>query len=395
MKKIFVGTFFFCAVGIIICTDYLFCNQPNDNYNNYHAVIENIEFDSVQHKTIIIKEEWFQRPNKIRREIFTPGIGSMKKVFIYDGENHYSYFPLSGERTVYEESFDYTPSFYSYELSKQTLELINKQKPKVAAKEERLDGREVYIVSDRASENNQIINLKAWIDKETFLTLKWEKEVRNSEGEIIAQELCKYIEYDIKIPDSLFRIPAGYKIAKTDLKENFLRKPFTPRVNYQRLTDDRMQQILSQERELREIINKYPENAEAYAQLGNLILLKGEYKEAIKLLNKSLELNPKQKNVYISLSEVYFATGEVNESIKSMEKVIELAPNNAYNYYRLGQLYEKAGFLEKAVSVYKHALELQPDDLINDEGVTYRINGIRKKYFEAYTKAKKRLEQNN
>jgi len=395
LRKLKILAFPFCIIALLSLKEYIFCNSAMNtggSLRNFHAVIEIIERTGGRKEILTKREEWFRKPDMIRREIFTPGIGKMKKVFIYDGENHYSYFPLSGEYLAYEEYFDDKPSFYANKLSKKVLDLIDKQNPKILAQEERLNGIESYIVSDRVSEDNQIINMTVWIGKENFLPLKWEKNVYNSDGQIIFQESCRYIEYDIQLPVNLFKIPNGYKIAKqTDLKNGFLKKPFTPQVIRQKLTEDRIEQLLSQEKELREIINKYPENAEAYAQLGNLYLLKKDYKEAIKLLNNSLELDPKQKNVYISLSEVYFITGEITESIKCMEKAIELASNNAYNYYRLGQLYEKAGLLEKAVSLYKRALELQPDDFVNDEGVVYRINGIRKKYFDAYMNAKKGL----
>lgn len=393
MLRIKILTFlFFYGVNLLWLTESIFCDLVEEgvkNICNYHAIIEIVEFTSDRGEIVTIKEEWFKKPNLIRRELLTLDIGSMKKVLIYDGNKSYSYFPL-GDNYYHEEYFDYTPSFYSYKVSDQTVELFDRVKPKIEAEEGEFNGREAYVARTQAREENQEVSVKFWIDKETFLPLGWEKKFYDPEGKVDKYEFCRKIEYIDEMSDKLFKIPTGYKFVKEEIPSKI---PVDLKVDYKKLTPERIKQILSQEKQLREIISKYPNSPGAYAQLGNIILFEGKYEEAIKLLNKSLELNSRQEKVYVTLADIYTVIEEFDKAIESMKKVLQFSPKDSYGYFRLGKLYEKAGFFDKAVAVYKRALELQPNDTIRDGERIYRIKGLRKEYLKAYKKAKEKLKQ--
>ena len=71
--------------------------------------------------------------------------------------------------------------------------------------------------------------------------------------------------------------------------------------------------------------------------------LMGEYDEAIKEYQKTLEYNPNSFETYSNLGFAYFDKGDYDNSIKSQRKAIELNPNYENAYYGLAQALDKTG----------------------------------------------------
>ena len=378
------------AIGVLIIiflgNNFVFSKTTSDELQDYYAVIEIVDFHPRLGKTLTIQEEWFKKPDVIRREMLFVGLGLSKKVFIYDGEDTYSYFPSHSDYIAYNEHFVYTPSFLSHKISDKNLELLSMNKPEISGMSEgEFNGKSVYVKSSQnvIERNKKTVDMTMWLDKDNYSILGWEKKYYNSNGEIEKKEFCHHINYDIKLPDSLFKLPKKYKVSKeiAPSKEMSFNKNMQSVLN-----PENMQEILYQEELLRDLVVRYSDIGGVYEHLANIILFKGKYDEAISLLNKSLEFSSNQENIYSTLSDVYLAKGDLNKSIAAMEEKFKLSSGKSYDYYRLGNLYEKAGITDKARSAYKKALELQPDDIIRDDGQEYRIEGLRKKYLDAYNR---------
>ncbi len=91
--------------------------------------------------------------------------------------------------------------------------------------------------------------------------------------------------------------------------------------------------------------------APAYELYGSILLEEGNIDEAIKFLDKSIELDPWLVQSYSMLGEAYYNIGKYDEAIKYWEEEIKYSPNNIFTYFMLADAYSKSGRPEKAIEV--------------------------------------------
>ncbi|UCC80166.1 MAG: protein kinase [Candidatus Zixiibacteriota bacterium] len=113
--------------------------------------------------------------------------------------------------------------------------------------------------------------------------------------------------------------------------------------------------------ELRKIIDRYPEDKEAYLELGSNYRLLNKPLEAIDNLKTAIEIDPQYKNPYNQLAYTYDKMGDFEKSIWAINKYISLVPDEANPYDTRGDIYRHNGELDKAIESYKKALEIKPD----------------------------------
>ena len=83
-----------------------------------------------------------------------------------------------------------------------------------------------------------------------------------------------------------------------------------------------------------------------------------QYKEAIKILNLALQLNPKEENLWIALSEAQFKAKDSDEALLSLDKALVINPKNASIYFTKGSIYMNSKHLENAISMLNQGLLL-------------------------------------
>lgn len=144
----------------------------------------------------------------------------------------------------------------------------------------------------------------------------------------------------------------------------------------------------------RRVIQQQPENAEAYASLGDALLnqnraeaidaydraLKlnpniprahngrgfvlfflGEYDQAIAAYERAIQLDPSQIAPYLNLSQVMAVQDKTREAVAACRKAIQIAPRNAEAYKCLGKALpqERSG---EAIAAFRKATQLNPRD---------------------------------
>jgi serine/threonine protein kinase/Flp pilus assembly protein TadD len=113
---------------------------------------------------------------------------------------------------------------------------------------------------------------------------------------------------------------------------------------------------------LEKIIERYPEEKEAYFMLATIYQLQlRRYQQAVDCLNKAIEIDPLYKIAYNMLAYAYNEIGDFEKSIWAINKYISLAPNEANPYDTRGDLYAWNGKIDQAIESYKKALEIKPD----------------------------------
>ena len=84
----------------------------------------------------------------------------------------------------------------------------------------------------------------------------------------------------------------------------------------------------------------------------------GQYKEAIKILNLALQLNPKEENLWMALAEAQFKAKDSDKALLSLDKALVINPKNASIYFTKGSIYMNSKHLENAISMLNQGLLL-------------------------------------
>lgn len=116
------------------------------------------------------------------------------------------------------------------------------------------------------------------------------------------------------------------------------------------------------ERELKALIEREPEFAGPFANLGILYRRSGRSADAVKALEKAIDLNARAP-YYNELAMVHRAEGRFDAAERSYERALALDPNYAYAHLNLGILYDL--YLQqpaKALAQYERYQALVPSE---------------------------------
>lgn len=104
-----------------------------------------------------------------------------------------------------------------------------------------------------------------------------------------------------------------------------------------------------------------PDRADAYDHLGRVALAKGEYDRAVTLFRKALENDPKIHSTHFRIARALVFLGNHEEAILELQRDIEIFPEASGSYYLLGETYLKLRDYQKAKTSYEAAIEVRPD----------------------------------
>jgi len=110
-----------------------------------------------------------------------------------------------------------------------------------------------------------------------------------------------------------------------------------------------------------EILNLQPSNFEALQLAGAIELEAKNYKQAVKLLSKSIKLNPNVPNIYCNLSIAFEGLGQIDAAITSYNQAIRLNPNFAEAYCDRGNALQILKQFDAAITNYDQAIRLNPN----------------------------------
>lgn len=98
----------------------------------------------------------------------------------------------------------------------------------------------------------------------------------------------------------------------------------------------------------------------SYANLGSAYLTAGNFKEAVSILQKSKELNPKYELSYINLGKAYREMGKYDLAINTFQEVLSINPTNVDAYYGLSSVYYHLKDFSKMLNYSLKTIELDP-----------------------------------
>jgi tetratricopeptide (TPR) repeat protein len=104
-----------------------------------------------------------------------------------------------------------------------------------------------------------------------------------------------------------------------------------------------------------------PDNADVMNYLGySLVERNQDLPEALKLIQRAVELQPENGYIVDSLGWAYFRAGKMADAERTLEKAVELKPGDAEINDHLGDAYWQGGRQDEARLQWKRALSLKP-----------------------------------
>ncbi|MDQ3010435.1 MAG: winged helix-turn-helix domain-containing protein, partial [Acidobacteriota bacterium] len=113
-------------------------------------------------------------------------------------------------------------------------------------------------------------------------------------------------------------------------------------------------------RVLREIINQYPRDVEAYYHLSYALRNEARLEEAVEVIKQGLIVDAEAPELHNRLGFCYTELGRYDEARAAHERYVQLAPLDANAYDSLGMTYNEMGRLADALAAFDRALALNP-----------------------------------
>lgn len=116
------------------------------------------------------------------------------------------------------------------------------------------------------------------------------------------------------------------------------------------------------ERDLREILSREPNNADALNALGYTLADRtNRYEEALELIKQAYELRPDDHYIVDSMGWIMYRLGRYEEALKFLRRAMELN-NDPEVAAHLGEVLWVMGDKAAARKIWNTALESTPDD---------------------------------
>ena len=109
----------------------------------------------------------------------------------------------------------------------------------------------------------------------------------------------------------------------------------------------------------REVLAKHPTNARALHYMGLVAQQRGKPKDAIRLLERSIKIDPKDPRAYNHLGLVHVSLNDKRAATETFEHGLEVDPNHVILINSLANVTMTRDLL-RAIALYRRALELSP-----------------------------------
>ncbi len=110
----------------------------------------------------------------------------------------------------------------------------------------------------------------------------------------------------------------------------------------------------------KDVITKSPNKSRGHFKLGLILGRRGQFDEAIKEFQRSLELEPKQARVHNNLALIYASQGKLKDAINEYQGALAINPKDAVVHYNLGIFWARLERLDDAIGEFQISLNLNP-----------------------------------
>ncbi len=105
-----------------------------------------------------------------------------------------------------------------------------------------------------------------------------------------------------------------------------------------------------------------PDNVVAFHHLGLVYMKAGRTEDAIKCLERSIEIDEQANQPMINLGAIYFGMGDLDKAQELNERAISVQPElSAQAYANLGLIWQQRNEMDKSIASYEKALQYEPN----------------------------------
>lgn len=115
-----------------------------------------------------------------------------------------------------------------------------------------------------------------------------------------------------------------------------------------------------QERLLKSLVEKFPSDPRAHAQLGAIYFARQDWDATIREMSRAVELDPRFTGPYNNLGYAYRFQGKYAEAEKSFRKYAQLLPDDPNPHDSYAELLMRMGRFEESIASYRKALQIDP-----------------------------------
>lgn len=111
----------------------------------------------------------------------------------------------------------------------------------------------------------------------------------------------------------------------------------------------------------KDILKRQPDHVRALTLYGILLNQREKFPEAVRILKKSIKLNPLQEEAFNGLGMAYKSLDRSADAIKAFEKALEINPAFAGVLNNMGVAYRELGNFDAAAGCFERALKIDPN----------------------------------
>ncbi len=112
----------------------------------------------------------------------------------------------------------------------------------------------------------------------------------------------------------------------------------------------------------RQLLQREPDNADAWSRLGSLCHVQGRYEEAVHAFRQALQVRPESVQLHNHLGMALKEQGQRDEAIAHHREAIRLQPDDDDSHNLLGLVLMEQGRLDEAEAAVREALRLHPEN---------------------------------
>ncbi|MBD3349299.1 MAG: tetratricopeptide repeat protein [Candidatus Eisenbacteria bacterium] len=139
----------------------------------------------------------------------------------------------------------------------------------------------------------------------------------------------------------------------------------------------RLERLSEAARAFRKALDLEPDNARAHVGLGQTFQFYGDFDSAFEELTTALELAPDDPNLVHAMAGFFKAAGDPEQEANALERMLELDPDRPRVYSRLADIYMAAGMYDRAIETLNRATtaDAEPEHLHTQLAQAYYLSG--------------------
>ena len=125
---------------------------------------------------------------------------------------------------------------------------------------------------------------------------------------------------------------------------------------------EKRQDFATAVREYRLLVNAVPNSAELLSNLGVALYFNRDFKEAVEILRRSETLKPGLYTPHVFIGLAMTQLGKPDDAVRELEKAVEINGADPLAHFRLGLVYTAQSRFDMAAEQMQIAVEEKPDD---------------------------------